>query len=358
MKRDLETIWTELERIAGEDVRPFVERVDLDGRGRVTVCATMDAGSRWFQADERGVHELWPSDETRVPLARRIADGQTVLSYRPRRRIVLFEGEGGRLAVRKGFRSKAFAAAAASNALGARLCAGTGFDAPAIEEFREEDASLRMSLLPGSEPELTADARETWFRIGAGLRAFQERPAPVARGPFGPAEEMTVLAVRRERTERVIALPEGCEDLASRLFWIARRLPEPVLGNAHRDLHDHQLRVGEGRIGLLDFDLLTRADVALDAANLLAHLTLRALQGVRGATRASVNRIGEAFLEGLHRSDEESFWQRLRFYQATTFARIALVYLVRPRWSHLAGELLELARRCAEEAEREGRVVH
>ena len=117
----------------------------------------------------------------------------------------------------------------------------------------------------------------------------------------------------------------------------------------HRDLHDRQLLVTGRGLALLDFDLLCRADATLDAANLLTHLSLRALQGVRGADETSVHACGRALLDGLDRSEEPGFWEKLRFYQATTYLRLALVYRLRPRWRRLCGDLVALGRQCVDE---------
>ncbi len=72
----------------------------------------------------------------------------------------------------------------------------------------------------------------------------------------------------------------------------------------------------------------------------MAHLSLRSLQEIPGADEAAIVACGRALLEGVAREDERGFWKRLRFYQTTTFLRLALVYSVRPRWRHLPPDLL------------------
>jgi len=49
---------------------------------------------------------------------------------------------------------------------------------------------------------------------------------------------------------------------------------ESVFRPCHRDLHEKQILMANGVVGLLDFDTLSLADPALDAGNLLAHLYL------------------------------------------------------------------------------------
>jgi hypothetical protein len=66
----------------------------------------------------------------------------------------------------------------------------------------------------------------------------------------------------RERLARVLA---GCERLAAGLH------DRPVCG-IHRDFHPGQMLVDGGRLWLLDFDLYSEGDPALDAGNFLGHL--------------------------------------------------------------------------------------
>ena len=92
--------------------------------------------------------------------------------------------------------------------------------------------------------------------------------------------------------------------------------------------------------------------MALDVANLLAHLELRMLQRLRGCTEESCAVLGEALLEGLGHQGDPEFSAALRFYQATTFLRLASVYAVRPRWAMLFGPLVDRARLCRRDLER------
>ena len=113
---------------------------------------------------------------------------------------------------------------------------------------------------------------------------------------------------------------------------------------AHRDLHDGQWLMSGDRPCLLDFDLLCRAEPELDPANFLAHLELRRMQHPTVISERDVAACGEAFLDGFgcgYASDRRA---RLAFYQAATFARLALVYQLRPRWSKLVDDLIARGR--------------
>jgi aminoglycoside phosphotransferase (APT) family kinase protein len=141
-----------------------------------------------------------------------------------------------------------------------------------------------------------------------------------------------------------LALPAGWIEQRGRLVERFDRLAgsRPVL--CHRDLHDGQIVVAGGRIALLDFDLLCIADSALDPANLLAHLELRALQGVAGCGVETLAVLSSAFLEGLE-SEDSDFGSRLRAYRASSLLRLALVYSVRPPWRGVVPALVHRAGR-------------
>jgi hypothetical protein len=81
----------------------------------------------------------------------------------------------------------------------------------------------------------------------------------------------------------------------------------------------------------------------------VSHIKLREMQGLRDVNERSVDVLGRALLDGLERDEEPLFVQRLRFYEATTFLRLALVYALRRRWVHLCPDLMELARRCVDD---------
>ena len=128
----------------------------------------------------------------------------------------------------------------------------------------------------------------------------------------------------------------------------ARPYDEPVVA-VHRDLHDGQLLAGEGLVALLDLDGLAAGAPMLDAANLSAHFELRVLQGLGGADAHGAEVCGRALFEGFAVADTEGLHAALRFYQATTFLRLALLYALRPRWAHLARPLVHYAERCLDE---------
>ena len=217
----------------------------------------------------------------------------------------------------------------------------------------EEDGPgdwVRFERLEGRPLPIDRHEGELFFRLGSELRAFQDSRHGAGAGPLaqhGPSAELALLDRLATRYRALEGDPPPRwdatrEELAKR----ARQLEGLELRPCHRDLHDGQLLVQGDGIALLDLDLLCRADATLDPANFLAHLALRELQGVPGVDEESVLACGQAFLEGLDRADATGFWRRLRYHQAASFLRLALVYGLRPRWSRLAPSLVDLAGRC------------
>src|SRR5699024_6771465 len=96
----------------------------------------------------------------------------------------------------------------------------------------------------------------------------------------------------------------------------------------HRDLHDKQILISNDRAGLLDFDLAAVGEPALDVANLLVHLELRAEQGLLAQDAAEA--LTAAFLDEYRPSDPVR--AALPAYAAATRVRLAAVYRFRPPW--------------------------
>ena len=218
------------------------------------------------------------------------------------------------------------------------------FRVPRMLSHDGEHEALVFEFMSGGEVELSAASAALYARLGSRLALFQRDESAADLKVFGVREELEVQELwQRKVLSAAGTLPEGWPALHARLLHSAERLPAPELGLAHRDLHDRQVHLVEGDVALLDFDLLCRADVALDAGNLLAHLDWRALQGLHGADAASIQALQVAFVAGLGRMREPGFGARLSFYAASAFLRLALVYRLRPRWSPRIGGLLSLA---------------
>jgi len=334
-----------------------VERVDVDRQGRLHLQARTPAGVRWFTQDEQGCREVLPERDGALPLAGELpALGRTghveVLAWRPGRRIVLRLDRGGSRLVLKGYRARRSSEVAARHAV-ARAALDDGWlTVPELLDHDEARACLTFKFSAGQALPLGTMSQERFFRLGAALHAAQQHPPPANLPAHGPQEELAVIDQLGERVDRATGgRPAHWGELRARLEEIEAPAP-PALVLAHRDLHDGQFVAAQDRLVLLDFDLLARADSLLDAANLLAHLKLRALQGVEGAGDEAMLTCGRALLEGLDGPNQPDVARRLRFYQATTFLRLLLVYRLRPRWSGVLPGLLVMAERCLDDLRR------
>lgn len=336
-----------------EEAAARVVRVDVHPERGVVIeldCRrdSDPAGSRWFRFDGTSTRELSPHEDRRLPLCATLARDAAPIAWRPQRRVVVDGGGSGTIV--KGYRAGRAEAMRAAHALAhAALGEAPGVLSPAVAAVDHSMSALRLERLDGHPIVIAPESAELFYELGVGLTVLQRTlvDAPLPR--FTVEDELAVLRAWREKALLACAsLPENWDALARAALDAAEALPAGELVGAHRDLHDGQLLDVAGRVGVIDFDLACRADALIDPANLLAHLELRLLQGLCGATRTGVDHCAEALLEGLDGIHGDA-WPRLRFYQATAFLRIALVYSVRPRWQHLQGDLVTFAKRCLED---------
>jgi aminoglycoside phosphotransferase (APT) family kinase protein len=222
----------------------------------------------------------------------------------------------------------------------ARAAERAARDAPfataAVVAARPEAGVVRFAALSGRtlhDALPTADAAAAAGAAGAALRGLHDLPAPAGV----PLHDGAAAAGELERWSGALRAHARPGSPAGALAdAVAERAPEvgdrlralrAETGLVHRDLHDKQVLVGAGgAVGLLDFDTLAAGDAALDLANLLVHLDLRALQGHCSADAARAAR--EAVLAAY--APSEALAGRAAVYAAATRLRLVCVYAFRP----------------------------
>lgn len=219
-----------------------------------------------------------------------------------------------------------------------------GVHTPDLLDVDRERAVVTMSHLPGrmlfdllADPEVPeARLRQAAHRVGGTLARLHRTPAEQLAGHDARAELAVVDHWAAMATAHGLTGPEP--HAAALRHRAAEHLAGPAepAGLIHRDLHDKQILVGPEQTGILDFDLAARGEPALDLANLLVHLQLRAHQEHCSGTRARA--VAHAVLDGYGPMPRQ---RRVRIagYAATTAARLAHVYAFRPASAAAAAAL-------------------
>jgi Phosphotransferase enzyme family len=223
----------------------------------------------------------------------------------------------------------------------ARRIADGAFTTPVLREIDRGSGTGVFESLPGASLHELLGSDEALSQapaIGRALRMLHAADVRPETEPHGPDAEARVLWMWMRRLPRYAPSLARPTSKAAAVVADALRPEQPVpLAPAHRDLHDKQIFLDGGpSVGLLDFDTLAAAEPALDLANLLVHLELRALQG--NCDQAWAGRMAKGLLEGYGRR-----WpgeDRLSAYADATRVRLACVYAFRPRWSGVGEALL------------------
>lgn len=279
--------------------------------------------------DPRLVLQPDGADRKLPGLAPMIRDGAHLLAHRPGRRAVVRLASGRYVKLTRQGRARSLDA---SHRLLAGLVAGLA-TVPAVLDVADDRVVL--AAVPGMTPlELPADDRiawrGTWQQVGAVLAQLAG-----ARPEGLPVHDARAEAeVTRRWVARAVAhgrLPP--RDIDGPLAALTEGAPTAPPGVVHRDLHDGQLLVSDGRLGLLDPDTLAAGEPALDLANLLVHLELRVEQGLLAPDRA---RQAAAIVRHGAADAGPAAIARLPAYVRATRLRLAAVYSLRPRWHDLA----------------------
>ncbi|QDU65087.1 hypothetical protein [Engelhardtia mirabilis] len=345
----------------GDDgVAQRVRRTDVDTEDRLLIELDGNDGATWFRIAPAVLRELLPVDERELPLATWFAasdEACRLVSWTPGTRMVVAVERSGGTEFWRGLRPECLAEATRRYDLARSLCDGHrgNFALPTLLGVDVERSALRLAAVEGAPPRIQVSCHADFARIGRALRRLQEgqdrlsKPLTSLLSTHTAQDELTLLADHGMRC--VVTLGQEPAGFSAVLEQLREALPRgAALVPCVRDLHDGQVLLGGGPPTLLDHDLLCLADPLLDAADLLAHLTLRRLQGQTGANFDAVRACGDALLAGLDRGGLPEYLPRLRFYEATALLRLCAVHALQPRWQPLTADLVRLAERCAQDA--------
>jgi len=329
----------------------LIKRIEIDKKGGVKL-EIGDVG-QWYDFSVFPPRMLDPMQDSAIPLSALVRERRMkILAYRPGRRLVAAGRQDGIDVVLKGFRRGKGAIQARKYRIAAAALEGSGTYPARVVGISEENDFLTMQREEGRRPTISTDRAEEFRLIGLGTRRLQMyRQDLMALDTFGRQQELDVLDERIRRLKLAAGkAPDTWGALRDGLDEVAPLAPAAQQVLAHRDLHDGQWLVHRGRACLLDFDLLCSAEPELDPANFLAHLELRRLQYPHDIGASDVQACGQAFLNGLGLNGGRDSEARFAFYKATAFARLALVYQLRPSWQGLTADLVELGMRNLQDA--------
>ena len=176
-------------------------------------------------------------------------------------------------------------------------------------------------------------------RIGEAVARLHAAVPPADAGHHDAAAEAGVVRRWLDRAAMYGVLDAERSPVRESLHAALRLLAEPPCDPTylHRDLHEMQVLVDEkGEVGMIDFDLATTGEPALDLANLLVHLELHG----RHQRRSFARSVGcaEAVVEAY--APDTAVWRRVPAYALATRLRLAAVNAFRPRRAETALSLL------------------
>jgi aminoglycoside phosphotransferase (APT) family kinase protein len=279
------------------------------------------------------------ADRTLSPL-RRLVDrpGAVLVTHRPERRaVVRLEEHRYMRVVRPGHTASVVGPLIDVRPAGVRvpvvLHADDSRGLVTISEMSGRTLHERLGDHRLSDEELSSDGKQ----IGAAVRILHGHRARVSRLVHDRTAEMAAAHRWLSAAARFGMLRSGA--WREREEQVESLLPDipPELALLHRDLHDTQIVLQDGEpVALLDLALATYGDPALDLANLLVHIDLRARQGLCSTRRARM--VATGVLDGY--SADPDLLRRLPAYAASTRLRLAGVYAFRETPPGLVDDLL------------------
>lgn len=294
---------------------------------------------RWDPA-ARTLTDVMPHDDDALPgLGLLLAQGGSLTTYRPgQRAVVRLEGEDGARFVKVLPPRRAQKLVTRASALD-RAAATPGFPqlAPIVDACPER-GTVTFAELPGPTLRgllLAGKGEDAIPAVAAAVVAFQGAAIPEEIG-VRPGSSLD---------DWVGYVAHHAPGLAPSYQRVMRALPVAPVGEppvlAHGDLHDGNVILTDGGVGLLDLDGVAAADPAEDVANLLAHLVLRAIQ--RNGEPAQGHSQGERFLAAYQTAGGVAPADAVAAATGRTLFRLACVHLFRGRWHSISPLLLHEA---------------
>lgn len=281
-----------------------------------------------------------------------------VLKYKPRRRAVLrYHLSGARWprVIGKVFRDDR----------AGRLCTiqrhlwENGFGPDAADNIRvaepitvlPEQRIFVQELAPGSTlnelfdagADLTPSVERAAMAL-AKLHRFAWHASWTPLGTYTLADEVAHLAdyaadLSALQPERAVEVNEILNTLR---LWAGQLPGAPRPRPIHRDFYYSQVLVAGPHLTLIDFDLISLGDPAIDAANFVAHLGFLGLE--RAGDAEALRPLADRFLDiySRHAAPQPGFSDRLSFYTAATYFRLMNVVAGRPALAPLREPLQRL----------------
>jgi aminoglycoside phosphotransferase (APT) family kinase protein len=282
--------------------------------------------------------------DRKLPVLHRLltAPGAALVTHRVERRGVVRRVERDRLAtytkVLRPSRTAATVALARVSVDGVVVPRVTGSDVRRGTVTCEEVRGVRLhDLLP--DPAVSPrHLRSVGRAVGEALARLHGTTPPSDVGAHDAAAELRVTQGWLDHATTYGLLDSGLA-VGAHLDRLRGFAAEPGSASAlvHRDMHDKQILVGEGdAVGMLDFDLATIGEPALDLANLLVHLELRVIQG--HCSQEVARACAEGLVDGYRPGPD--VWRRVAGYALATRLRLAAVYAFRPGSAGIGPSLL------------------
>jgi Ser/Thr protein kinase RdoA (MazF antagonist) len=204
-------------------------------------------------------------------LARALVKGGRLVSYRPGRRATLISGPS----FLKVVRPKRVAELAEGHDAFSAIAASAGFSTPRIDALDTTLGIVTLQSLPGIQLRQSEPSATVIGQLGYGLAAVHGTE-PSRRLSTRPDEDVTWWIEQATHRD-----PAPTPEFLRALTHAAELAPTSLSSSTsviHGDLHDGNVLVDGGRLGLIDFDGAGIGDPMRDVVAVAAHLEIQAIR--------------------------------------------------------------------------------